>query len=218
MFQARTAPLPTSACVAMIGIHCYSPGPVRAGVQLGAASPFRGRRLGPDDRDRRLVRVADDRERPARVRSDVREPAGRLGYPADPVIGTDPPADDHPACRLGAAVRSDERRHGRLGAGDDAGRGVGARDRSPRAKILLVETPVSETEGVQGFPEIVQAENFVIDHHLAGVISQSFGATEETFPDAAFAARTPRRIPERGAARRDRARRLRRQRVPRTTS
>src|SRR5207237_3782616 len=45
-----------------------------------------------------------------------------------------------------------------------------------------VETPVSETEGVQGFPEIVAAENYVIDHHLANVISQSFGATEPTFP------------------------------------
>jgi subtilase family serine protease len=53
---------------------------------------------------------------------------------------------------------------------------------APSANILLVETPVSETEGVQGFPEIVQAENFVINHHLADVISQSFGATEQTFP------------------------------------
>jgi subtilase family serine protease len=52
---------------------------------------------------------------------------------------------------------------------------------APGAKILLVETPVSETEGEQGFPEIVKAENFVIDHHMADVISQSFGATEETF-------------------------------------
>lgn len=34
-----------------------------------------------------------------------------------------------------------------------------------------------------GFPEIVKAENFVIDHNLGDVISQSFGATEETFPN-----------------------------------
>ena len=53
---------------------------------------------------------------------------------------------------------------------------------APGANILLVETPVSETEGTAGFPEIVQAENYVIDHHLADVISQSFGATEQTFP------------------------------------
>ena len=55
---------------------------------------------------------------------------------------------------------------------------------APGASILLVETPTPETEGVQGFPEIVQAENYVIDHHLGDVISQSFSATEETFPDA----------------------------------
>ncbi len=55
---------------------------------------------------------------------------------------------------------------------------------APAANILLVTTPVDETEGVQGFPQIVQAENYVIDHHLGDVISQSFGATEETFQDA----------------------------------
>jgi subtilase family serine protease len=52
---------------------------------------------------------------------------------------------------------------------------------APKAKILLVETPVSETEGITGIPEIVAAENYVINHNLATVISQSFGATEETF-------------------------------------
>ncbi|HEX3830878.1 MAG TPA: S53 family peptidase [Solirubrobacteraceae bacterium] len=53
---------------------------------------------------------------------------------------------------------------------------------APGANILLVETPVSETEGVTGLPQIVEAENYVVDHHLGDVISQSFGATEQTFP------------------------------------
>ena len=52
---------------------------------------------------------------------------------------------------------------------------------APEAEILVVATPVSETEGAVGFPEIVAAENYVIDHGLADVISQSFGATEQTF-------------------------------------
>jgi subtilase family serine protease len=52
---------------------------------------------------------------------------------------------------------------------------------APQANILLVETPASETEGIYGFPQIVAAENYVIDHHLGDVISQSFGATEQTF-------------------------------------
>jgi len=56
---------------------------------------------------------------------------------------------------------------------------------APGANILLVETPVSETEGTAGFPQIVKAENYVINHHLGQVISQSFSATEETFPSAA---------------------------------
>jgi subtilase family serine protease len=53
---------------------------------------------------------------------------------------------------------------------------------APAARIVLVETPVSENEGTSGFPQIEEAEKYVIGHHLAGVISQSFGATEETFP------------------------------------
>lgn len=52
---------------------------------------------------------------------------------------------------------------------------------APGANILLVETPVDETEGPAGFRQIVEAENYVISHHLGQVISQSFGATEETF-------------------------------------
>jgi subtilase family serine protease len=53
---------------------------------------------------------------------------------------------------------------------------------APRARILVVATPVAETEGVVGFPEIVRAENYVVDHGLADVISQSLGAAEQTFP------------------------------------
>jgi subtilase family serine protease len=53
---------------------------------------------------------------------------------------------------------------------------------APGASILLVETPVSETEGVHGFPQIIKAEQYVVRNHLGDVISQSFSATEQTFP------------------------------------
>ncbi len=56
---------------------------------------------------------------------------------------------------------------------------------APGARILLVETPAAENEGRSGFPQIVKAEKYVIRHHLAGVISQSFGATEPTFRSGA---------------------------------
>jgi subtilase family serine protease len=56
---------------------------------------------------------------------------------------------------------------------------------APGANILLVETPVSETEGVHGFPQIVAAEEYALKHYHVDVISQSFSATEQTFPSKA---------------------------------
>jgi subtilase family serine protease len=56
---------------------------------------------------------------------------------------------------------------------------------APQANILLVETPMTETEGIYGLPQIVAAENYVVNHHLGDVITQSFGAAENTFPSAA---------------------------------
>jgi subtilase family serine protease len=55
---------------------------------------------------------------------------------------------------------------------------------APQANILLVETPTNETIGTAGFPQIVKAEEYVIEHKLGDVISQSFGAAEQTFPNA----------------------------------
>src|SRR6266446_3913696 len=52
---------------------------------------------------------------------------------------------------------------------------------APQANILLVTTPTAETLGVQGFPNMMDAEQFVVDHHLATVISQSFASAEDAF-------------------------------------
>jgi subtilase family serine protease len=52
---------------------------------------------------------------------------------------------------------------------------------APEANILNVTTNPAETLGVQGFPQMMNAEQFIVDNHLASVISQSFAAAEETF-------------------------------------
>jgi len=52
---------------------------------------------------------------------------------------------------------------------------------APQANILLVSTPNAETLGVQGFPTMMDAEQYVVDHHLASVISQSFASAEDAF-------------------------------------
>jgi subtilase family serine protease len=52
---------------------------------------------------------------------------------------------------------------------------------APQANILLVTVPTAETLGVQGFPLMMNAEQYIVDHHLANVISQSFASAEDAF-------------------------------------
>jgi subtilase family serine protease len=51
---------------------------------------------------------------------------------------------------------------------------------APGAAIVLLTSPVDETEGVQGLPEFLELEKHALDHHLGKIISQSWGATENT--------------------------------------
>ena len=57
---------------------------------------------------------------------------------------------------------------------------------APGARILLVETPGGGKVGTVGMDQIVTAEKYVISHHLGGVISQSFVATEQAIGSAAI--------------------------------
>jgi subtilase family serine protease len=56
---------------------------------------------------------------------------------------------------------------------------------APEANIILVTTPTAEVLGVQGFPQMMNAVQYVVDHHLADVISMSLGAGEGTFSGTA---------------------------------
>jgi subtilase family serine protease len=52
---------------------------------------------------------------------------------------------------------------------------------APLANIMLVETPTAEVLGVQGFQQMMNAEQALIDSHKVDVISQSFGSGEGAF-------------------------------------
>ncbi len=52
---------------------------------------------------------------------------------------------------------------------------------APKANIVLVTTPTAETLGVQGFPQMMNALLFIVDNHLADIVSMSFGAGEGSF-------------------------------------
>ncbi len=51
---------------------------------------------------------------------------------------------------------------------------------APGAGIVVLTSPVDETEGVQGMPQFDDLENYALEHHLGQVISQSWSATENT--------------------------------------
>jgi subtilase family serine protease len=59
---------------------------------------------------------------------------------------------------------------------------------APLAHIVLLAVPPAETEGVQGFPNLLNAIQDAVNTYPAGTIfSQSFGVTEQTFGGAAAA-------------------------------
>jgi subtilase family serine protease len=51
---------------------------------------------------------------------------------------------------------------------------------APDAKIVLLISPVDETEGTIGLPEFLQLEQYAIDHKLGNIVSHSWGASEAT--------------------------------------
>jgi subtilase family serine protease len=112
------------------------------------------------------------------IKSDLAAFDRYYGYPAPPNFKIITPSGKIPAFSPGNADMAGW-------AGETTLDVEYAHSLAPGASILLAETPVSETEGVTGFPQIVKAEEYVINHHLGDVISQSFSATEQTFKNYA---------------------------------
>ncbi|HEX8995173.1 MAG TPA: S53 family peptidase [Ktedonobacterales bacterium] len=55
---------------------------------------------------------------------------------------------------------------------------------APEASIVVLTSPVDETEGVAGLPQFRQLEEYAVDHHLGSIISQSWAASEVSLNDA----------------------------------
>jgi len=56
---------------------------------------------------------------------------------------------------------------------------------APGANIVLLTSPVDETQGVKGLPEFLQLEQYALKHHLGHIFSQSWGTAENTLFDTA---------------------------------
>jgi subtilase family serine protease len=165
--QARSAPPSTAFCEKHYQIACYQPFQVQSAYHVRPLF-----RRGITGKGQTIV-IVDSYGSPT-VRHDLAVFDKKFGLPAPPSLKVIQPAGRVPP------YRPTSNREGWAGETDlDV---EYSHVMAPGANILLVETPTSENEGTTGFPQIVRAEKYVIGRHLGGVISQSFSATEQTFP------------------------------------
>lgn len=159
-------PLTPSQCRAKLGTPCYGPDQYIPAYNLNPLY-----QQGIDGRGRNIV-IVDSFGSPT-IQNDLNVFNAKYHLPAINVnvvkIGNIPPFDPNNDDMTGWAMETTldvEYAHAI----------------APKANITLVETPVAETQGMVGFPEMMQGEKQVMDSMNVDVISQSFGATEETFP------------------------------------
>jgi subtilase family serine protease len=162
---------PTGQCAP--GITCYVPAQMQRAYNLG---PLFSRGITGKGR---TIAIVDSFGSPT-IKRDLAFFDKTFGLPAPPSLAVIAPA--------GPIPKWDPANSDMVGwAGETTLDVEWAHAMAPGANIVLIETPVSETEGVTGFPQIVNAEKQVITnpraHGIAkpDVISQSFSATEETF-------------------------------------
>jgi subtilase family serine protease len=169
--KGLTAPTSTTECQATLGIACYSPVQYRVAYNLNPL--YTGHALGrPITGAGRTIVIVDSFGSPT-IADDLKVFDKQWGFPdADLQVmkfGNVPPFDPNDSTMVGWAQETTldvEYAHAI----------------APGAKIILAETPVAEVEGTSGFPEMMGAEKSLIDRGIGDVITQSFGATENTFP------------------------------------
>src|SRR5438874_11421454 len=164
---ADTSPRSTSSCLTAFGLRCYSPGQFEKAYNLAALH------TSGIDGTGTTIAIVDSFGSPTIAR-DLHTFDQAFGHPSDPSIPADPAILQDPKLTIiqpaGLVPAFDPTNPVMLGWAVETTLDVEwAHVFAPRANILLVETPTAETEGVQGFPEIVAAENYVIGHRLATV-------------------------------------------------
>ena len=169
--RVQASPPTTASCLKAYKVACYQPAQIRQAYHLPELYT-----RGITGRGTTIV-IVDSFGSPT-IKSDLAAFDKAFGLPAPPSFRIIAPAGPVPAY--------DPNNSDMVGwAGETTLDVEYAHVVAPGANLLLVRTPVPETEGVHGFPQIVAAEKYVLEHHLGDVISQSFSATERTFPSRA---------------------------------
>jgi subtilase family serine protease len=158
---------PTDAqCRAQIGSPCYSPQEIRHAYGVDQLI-----NRGDDGRGQTIV-IFDSYGSPT-ITSDLASFDEGYGLPAPPSFKILSP--------LGTVPYDPTAIPDQVGWAAETTLDVEwAHAMAPDASIVLMTSPVDETEGVQGLPQFNQLENYALDHHIGDVWSQSWGATENT--------------------------------------
>ena len=165
------APLTIAQCESDFQIACYTPVQYRVAYNLNAL--YDGQATGRSITGAGETIVIVDAFGSPTIESDLQTFDAEFGFPNPNLtidqFGTIPPFDPTNSTMVGWAEETTldvEYAH----------------SIAPGANIVLAETPVAEVEGTSGFPQMMNAEESLINQGVGDVISQSFGATENTFP------------------------------------
>jgi subtilase family serine protease len=178
---APVGPPPTSQqCVAAYGIACYAPQDMRnqydfnptyapgngnagAGQTIVIFDSFGSPTIRQD-----LSAFDASYNMPNPPSFNIYEPEGNVTYP----YLTDSPS---------AAAKSYKDQQ-EIGWGYETTLDVEwAHAMAPNANIALVQTPITEAEGVKGLQNLENAQEWALDNHIGTIWSDSFAATEQTF-------------------------------------
>ncbi len=157
---------PTDAqCRAQIGVPCYSPQEIRTAYDLNPVL-----NAGYTGKGQTIV-IIDSFGDPT-VQSDLQTFDSAFGLPAPPSLTVLAP--------LGQ-LNFDPNNPDMVGWAEEVSLDVQwSHAMAPDANIVLMTSPVSETQGVQGMPEFLYLEQYAVNHHIGKIISQSWATTENT--------------------------------------
>ena len=170
---------PTSAqCIAAFGIACYDPQDMRN--QYDFNPEYAAGHTGSGQ----TIVIFDSFGSPT-IQQDLTTFDTAYNIPAPPSFSVYRPEGNVTYPYVGAsasAVKANKNFQTEINWGYETTLDVEwAHAMAPGANIALVETPVAETQGVQGLRNLQNAQQWVLDHHIGTIWSNSYSTTEQAF-------------------------------------
>ena len=163
-FVGHAAPS-DAACRSAFGVPCYGPQEIRTAYGL---NPL----LAAGDQGAGQTVVIIDSFGSPTAKADLDRFDSDFGLPAPPSFQQLAPI---------GSVPFDPNNDDQVGWAEETSLDIQwSHALAPKARIVVLTSPVSETQGVQGLPEFLQLEQYAVNHHLGSIISQSWGTTENT--------------------------------------